>query len=213
MLIEADDLAHRYAARKADVFSELSARFEPGTLTVLTGPSGSGKSTLLYVLALMLTPSAGRLVWDGRRVDTLSDSERARLRADHVGFVFQDAILDPSQTALQNVLEAAWIAGNPRTESLAQARALMEQFEVWHRADHRPAEVSGGQAQRIALCRALVKRPSVVCADEPTGNLDQDSATLVWDALTAYAQQGATVLVATHDAHRVESAERVVRLG
>lgn len=212
MLIEARGVCHRYRVGGDQVIAPLDHAFAPGTLTAVTGPSGSGKSTLLSVLALLLTPSGGEVRWDGRPVAALPDRERSRLRAHHVGFVFQDALLDLSQTALENVLEAAWLAGMPADEGRRAASDLMERFGVAARASHRPGEISGGQAQRIALCRALVKRPRVLVADEPTGNLDTDSANLVWDALGAAASTGATVIVATHDRVRADAAPHHLRL-
>ncbi|MBC7725808.1 MAG: ABC transporter ATP-binding protein [Burkholderiaceae bacterium] len=202
MLIEVEALEHRFTDTGDPVIRSFSHRFEPGTLTAVTGPSGSGKSTLMYILALMLTPSGGRTLWDGDDVQALPDNIRSRLRAQYVGFVFQDALLDPSQTALDNVLEAGWLAGMRADVSRSRARMLLDRFGVAERADHLPGQVSGGQAQRIALCRALVKTPTIVFADEPTGNLDSDSARIVWTALADAAQEGATVVVATHDRAR-----------
>ncbi|MGC4175791.1 ABC transporter ATP-binding protein [Demequina sp.] len=212
MLLTVTDLEHRYKGAPEPVFAGLEQSFEPGTLTAVTGPSGCGKSTLLYVLALMLAPSAGSVRWDGVDVHALADADRARLRAGHVGFVFQDAVLDLSRTAEDNVLEAAWFAGIDPDEARSSARELMERFGVGDRADHRPGEVSGGQAQRIALCRALVKAPSIVFADEPSGNLDAVSADVVWDALAEAAASGATVIVATHDDARAATAGARLRL-
>lgn len=212
MQIRVHDLAHRYRGGEHPTIRPLSHRFEAGSLTAVTGPSGSGKSTLLYILALMLTPSAGRISWGDLDVQKLPDVERSRLRAQHVGFVFQDAVLDLSQTALDNVLEAARIAGLEERPARARALDLMERFGVADRAYHRPGQVSGGQAQRIALCRALVKNPGVVFADEPTGNLDEESAGVVWAALAGAADEGATVIVATHDRSRAEAMPEHLRL-
>lgn len=205
MLIEVEGLTHRYAGQSDPAVRPLTYRFTPGSVTAITGVSGSGKSTLLYVLALLLTPTGGRMSWDGHDVHTLVDAERSRLRALHVGFVFQDAMLDLSQTAEENVLEAAWIAGVPRALARERAAELMERFAVTQTARFRPGQVSGGQAQRVALCRALVTSPSVVFADEPTGNLDEGSADIVWSALEDVAHEGATVVVATHDRRRARS--------
>lgn len=202
MVIDVEALEHRYPRAREFTIRPLSHRFDEASLTVVTGPSGSGKSTLMYILALMLTPTVGRVRWDGVDVHALPDPDRAALRARHVGFVFQDALLDPSQTALDNVLEAAWLAGMPTRTARERAASLMERFGVAERAAYRPGEVSGGQAQRIALCRALVKSPSIVFADEPTGNLDRESADVVWAALWDVAREGATVVVATHDQTR-----------
>lgn len=203
MQIQVQDLEHRYQSAGSPALSKLSHTFEAGTLTGITGPSGAGKSTLLYLLALMLTPSAGSIRWDDQDVQDLADADRARLRARHVGFVFQDAVLDLSRTALDNVMEAGWLAGLRREESASRAQELLDRFGVGARATYRPGEVSGGQAQRIALCRALVKNPEIIFADEPTGNLDSESADVVWRALADAASEGAIVIVATHDSKRV----------
>ncbi len=212
MRLTVEELEHRYRGGEHPTIRPLSHTFESGSLTGVTGPSGSGKSTLLYILALMLTPTAGRITWDGLDVKQLPDADRSRLRAQHVGFVFQDAVLDLSQTALDNVLEAARIAGLDERPARARALELMERFGVAERAHHRPGQVSGGQAQRIALCRALVTDPEVVFADEPTGNLDAESAEVVWAALAGAAAEGATVIVATHDRSRAEAMPAQLRL-
>jgi len=208
-----EELTFRYRRGGNPVFQGVSHDFAPGALTAVTGPSGSGKSTLLYVLGLMLTPSAGTVSWGGRAVTAWPDGDRSRLRAAHIGFVFQDAILDPSRTALDNISEAASIAGMSREDTAREALRLMRRFGVAERAHHRPGEVSGGQAQRIALCRALVKRPALLLADEPSGNLDPASAGVVWQALHAAAADGATVVVATHDGTRAATADHRLAVG
>ncbi len=187
--------------------------FPPGRISALTGPSGAGKSTLLYLLALLQRPTSGLVLWDGVPAQSLGDTERSRIRATRVGFVFQDALLDPARTVLDNVCEAALYGGMPRLAAVERARELMARFGVAHREEHRPGEISGGQAQRVALCRALLTNPEVVFADEPTGNLDQQSAGVVWGALRAHADSGATVIVSTHDPALVAASDHVVQLG
>ncbi|MBD9699297.1 ABC transporter ATP-binding protein [Flavimobilis sp. GY10621] len=210
-VLEARDLTFAYRRGAPPVIDGLTHAFAPGALTTVTGPSGSGKSTLLYVLALMLRPTSGQVRWDDDDASALPDAARARLRAGHAGFVFQDAVLDPARTILDNVREAALFAGMPDDDARERALELCDRFGVGHRVDHRPGEISGGQAQRVALCRALLTRPRVVFGDEPTGNLDGASARIVWDALRAHARAGATVVVATHDERLAdESDERVV---
>nr|WP_232229595.1 ATP-binding cassette domain-containing protein [Cellulomonas bogoriensis] len=191
---------------------DVDVEFPAGAITALTGPSGSGKSTLLYVLALLLRPTSGHVEWDGRAVEGLDDGARSRLRAARAGFVFQDAMLDPGRTVLDNVCEGALFAGMPRREAERRAVELLERIGVSHRIDHRPGEISGGQAQRVALCRALLTDPDVVFADEPTGNLDHASAEVVWQALTHRARAGATVVVATHDEALAERSDHRVVL-
>lgn len=208
--IAVEGLSFRYRRHDAPVIDDWSGEFRDGHLTALTGASGSGKSTLLYLLALMLRPTCGQILWGELPAGALPDAERAGLRAQLAGFVFQDALLDPSLTVRANVLEGGLFSGMDAASIGRRADELLERFEVDHRADHRPGEVSGGQAQRVALCRALVTDPAFIFADEPTGNLDRQTAAVVLDAFQAAADAGATVIVATHDPFVVDRCARVV---
>jgi ABC-type lipoprotein export system ATPase subunit len=196
----------------APLLHEWSVTFEDGTISAVTGPSGRGKSTLLYLLGLMLRPSAGQVEIDGQPVSGLSDRRRASCRAESFGFVFQDAALDPSRTVMDNVIEGAVYRQEPRPAARRRASRLLDEFGVALRADARPGQVSGGQAQRIALCRALLADPAIILADEPTGNLDPASATVVFDALHQRAQAGATVVIVTHDEGIAARCDRQVEL-
>lgn len=211
-MISVEEMSFGYRAKEL-IFDKASHVFHPGEVAVVTGRSGSGKSTLLYILGLLLSPSAGRVVVEGQDVGGLGDAERSRLRAARMGFVFQDAVLDPSRTVIDNVCEGGLYAGLTRAEARARAVDLLDRFEVGIQLDHHPGEVSGGQAQRVALCRALLNRPQVILADEPTGNLDQMSADLVLTALTEAAQKGAVVVIASHDPSIVSRADRVTTIG
>ena len=182
--------------------------FEAGSMTALSGPSGSGKSTRLYLLALMLALKGGRIVLDGERVDNLSDAARARLRASRFGFVFQDAALDPTRTVLDNVLESALYCGADRRSWTRRAMTLLDEMDVTVPISRRPGQLSGGQAQRIAVCRALVGAPDVVFADEPTGNLDPTSASAVLRTLRRHADAGACIVLVTHDPHVADLCDR-----
>lgn len=199
LALRIEELTFAYNAKSEAIITELSAEFAPGQVTTITGASGTGKSTLLYILALMLKTSSGEVIWDDSPTSALSDAERSHLRARDVGFVFQDALLDPSRTILDNVCEAGLFSGLDPAIQKSRGTRLLERFGVGHRLDHRPGEISGGQAQRVALCRALLNQPRVIFGDEPTGNLDSDSARVVWDALKQEARNGATVIIATHD--------------
>ncbi len=202
-----------FAYRRGEpIVQDWSADFPAGTVTALTGPSGSGKSTLLYLLGLMVRPNAGTVLLDGGRVDQLVDADRAWLRAHRYGFVFQDAALDPTRTVLDNVVETALYRRQPRTEAVRTAHELLARFGVELRAGHRPGQISGGQAQRIALCRALLASPPVLLADEPTGNLDPRTSQAVIDALQQQAGTGATVVIATHDPAVVDACDRHLTL-
>lgn len=201
-------LKFRYSRNLDFTISGLSHEFAPGTVTAVTAPSGYGKSTLLYLLGLLLTPTEGTVVWHSQEVSLLGDAERSRFRARTIGFVFQDAALDTTRTVLDNVIEGALYAGWRYEEAVAKAHQLLDRFSVDLRADHLPGEISGGQAQRVALCRAFVKEPAIVLADEPTGNLDDESSEVVWNALAAAAhEEGAIVVMGTHDIRLASKAD------
>lgn len=197
--LQAIGVSYRYRPDADDVLRDWSHDFAAGTMTALVGPSGSGKSTLLYTLGLLVRPRSGEIRLDGDRVDHLPDASRAAVRAHRLGFVFQDAALDPSRTVLDNVVESALYRREARQDALDRGRALLERFGVAARADHRPGQISGGQASRIALCRALVADPGVILADEPTGNLDAAASDVVLRALREQADAGAVVVIATHE--------------
>ncbi len=206
------DLSFAYRRGGEELFGGLSHEFREGAMTAVTGPSGRGKSTLLYVLGLMLTPSRGQVLVEGVPVSTHTDRRRSAVRASRIGFVFQDSALDASRTILDSVVEPAMYAGWSRRRARERAMALLTRMGVDRRADHRPGEISGGQAQRVAVCRALVTDPRVVLADEPTGNLDRANAAEVLDALGAAAGRHRTVVIATHDPYVLERADEVLAL-
>lgn len=211
-MITVDDLSFSYRPTEM-VIDHLDFAFEPGTISGVTGPSGRGKSTLLYLIGLLLTPTSGAIVIDGSNTHSWSDSKRSKFRSSRVGFVFQDASLDPTRTVLDNVVESSVYNKIPRTEAVKRAHQLMTRFGVALRHDHRPGEVSGGQAQRIALCRAMLSQPDILLADEPTGNLDSVSAEIVVDALRESAQHGGgTVIIATHDSAILAVCDRTLEL-
>lgn len=211
-VVGARGLTFAYRSGGAAVIDNLNVDIPTGAVTTLTGPSGSGKSTLLYLLALMIRPSSGEVIWNGSAASSLPDAARSRLRAAQVGFVFQDALLDPSRTVLANVCDSGLFAGMSHADAASRARAMLTRFGVQHRADHRPGEISGGQAQRVAICRALLTDPRVVFADEPTGNLDDASAEVVWEALVDHAKHGGTVILATHDKSLASRSDHEIRL-
>ena len=206
------DLSFAYQRGGEDLFMGLSHTFVPGAITALTGESGRGKSTLLYLLGLMLVPTAGSVQMKGARVDNLPDVRRSSLRAEHIGFVFQDAALDPTRPVLDSVIEPALYGGASRRDVVEKAQVKLHDLGVNLRAHHRPGEISGGQAQRVAVVRALINEPSLVLADEPTGNLDARNADLVLDALNLAADEGRTVVIATHDLTVIERSDFVFNL-
>ncbi|NHI19444.1 ATP-binding cassette domain-containing protein [Phycicoccus endophyticus] len=194
------------------IVDDWSAEFHPGTVTAITGPSGCGKSTRLYLLGLMVKLTAGAVEIDGQRVDHLSDAARSRIRAWRFGFVFQDAALDPTRSVLDNIIEASLYRNQSRREAAQRARELMDRFDIAIPPDRRPGQISGGQAQRIALCRALLGEPDILVADEATGNLDPRSAATVLEAFREHAVTGGCAIVVTHDPTVAGWADRRISL-
>ena len=169
------------------------------TFTVVMGPSGSGKSTLLYLLGGLDRATSGEISVDGARLDEMDENALALFRRRTMGFVFQSFNLIPSMTALENVAFPMQFAGVTSAQRKQQARNLLGQVGLDNRAEHRPTELSGGQQQRVAIARALVNNPSLILADEPTGNLDTSSGAAVMQLLSDLHNSGRTVLVVTHD--------------
>ena len=198
--------------RSAPLLDDWSAQFQPGEVVAITGPSGRGKSTLLYLLGLMLKPTSGLISINGEVTHTLPDRRRAALRASHFGFVFQDAALDSTRSILDNVMETALYRGDEPRKARLRATDLLERFGVQLRAAAKPGQVSGGQAQRIALCRALLHSPPILLADEPTGNLDPASTAVVMQAFKDHAASGAAVVIVTHDPSLVAQCDRRIQL-
>ncbi len=188
-----------------------SLRAEPGEIVAIMGPSGSGKSTLLHCLAGILVPDKGEIHFDGRRVDTLGDNERSLLRRDHFGFVFQFGQLVPELTAEENVALPLLLGGVKRAAALRRARPWFDRLGLAGLEKRRSGELSGGQAQRVALARGLVAGPGVLFADEPTGALDSLTGEQVMDLLVSSArEQGTTVVLVTHEARVAAYADRQV---
>lgn len=211
LLLEARDITFGYIPG-SPVLNELTANFAAGSMTAMTGPSGRGKSTLLYLLGLMLRPNSGQVRVGGLDAGRLRDAARARLRADRFGFVFQDAALDATRTVLDNITETALYRRESRTHTERRARDLLDRFGVDLPASRKAGQVSGGQAQRIALCRALLNTPQILLADEPTGNLDPATSDLVVGALREHAHAGNAVIVVTHSPDVAAASDVEIRL-
>jgi ABC-type lipoprotein export system ATPase subunit len=210
-VIEVHGVGHEYSSRR--VLDGVDFKVDSGEMVALTGPSGTGKSTLLFIVGLLLRPSEGRIDLCGDDASSLDDRSRARLRAETCGFLFQDACLDPTRSILDNVTEPAlYHSSLTRIAVRKQAVRLLESFGVIHRAAARPTQISGGQAQRIALCRALVHDPAIVIADEPTGNLDRATAQTVLAELRRRTDSGVAAIVATHDEGVIALCDREIRL-
>ncbi len=208
-IIEARNVVKSFGQTPALRGASLTVR--RGEILAVMGPSGSGKSTLLHCMAGILTPDEGDVWFDGRRLDTLSEDRRSDLRRDRFGFVFQFGQLIPELTAEENVAMPLLLSGVRRRPALAEARPWFGRLGLDGLEHRRSGELSGGQAQRIALARGLVARPEVLFADEPTGSLDSMSGELVMRLLTAAArEQGTTVILVTHEARIAAYAGREV---
>lgn len=189
------------------ILDEVSLELDRGGSAAIMGPSGSGKSTLLYILGALEPPSSGTVTLDGDDPWKMNEKEQAAFRSRRVGFVFQDHLLLPQLTAIENVLAPALATPAGVTAAVrTRALSLLEQVGLADRVDHRPAELSGGERQRVAIARALVGEPALLLCDEPTGNLDRTSAAGVADALVDLHQRGGTILVVV--THTLALAER-----
>jgi lipoprotein-releasing system ATP-binding protein len=214
-VLEAEALTKSYPAPGGvlTVLRGLSLSLRPGSITAVVGASGAGKSTLLHVLGTLDHPTEGRVLYEGRDLFRLPPREVARFRNRSVGFVFQFHHLLPEFSALENVMMPGLVARRPRLEVEARAANLLARVGLAERKDHRPAELSGGEQQRVAVARALVNEPLVLLADEPSGNLDRVSSELLHDLLEALVREkGQTTLVATHDERLAVRADQVYRL-
>jgi putative ABC transport system ATP-binding protein len=208
-LIEARDA--RLSFGQTPALRGASVSVSSGEILAIMGPSGSGKSTLLHCLAGILVPESGQIHFAGRRVDTLRETERSALRRDRFGFVFQFGQLVPELTAEENVALPLLLGGVRRAAALAEARAWFERLDLDGLEQRRSGELSGGQAQRVALARGLVGHPEVLFADEPTGSLDSLTGEHVMDLLADAARdQGTTVILVTHEPRVAAYADREV---
>jgi putative ABC transport system ATP-binding protein len=212
-VVSATDVVRRYGEGDAavDALRGVTLEIESGKLTAVMGPSGSGKSTLMHILAGLDRPTAGTVTIAGQEVSRLSDTELTRLRREHIGFVFQFFNLLPMLNAEENITLPLELAGRKIDDDWLEE--LTAKVGLSDRLSHRPSELSGGQQQRVAIARALASRPTVMFADEPTGNLDShtsaDILTLVRASVDDYGQ---TTMMVTHDAHAAEIADRVLFL-
>jgi putative ABC transport system ATP-binding protein len=220
-LLEGRDLRKTYRLGRGntvDALRGVDVSIEAGEMVAIMGPSGSGKSTLMHILGLLHAPELDdgpkpALTFAGRDMVDLKDSERTRIRAREMGFVFQDFNLVPILTALENVMLACDYAGAGGSKGKAAALDALELVGLRERADHRPSELSGGEQQRVAIARALVNRPSLVLADEPTGNLDSERSADVLGLLRRFnQQQGQTFVLVTHDTEVGDACDRIVKM-
>jgi lipoprotein-releasing system ATP-binding protein len=203
--------------RQGDAWLEVLRGVEltlaPREIVALVGPSGSGKSTLLQIAGLLEHPDGGEVYVAGRPCGGLPDAQRTQIRREQLGFVYQFHHLLPEFSALENVMLPQMVAGSGRRSARERARQLLRTLGLGDREEHRPARLSGGEQQRVAIARAMANRPAVLLADEPTGNLDEDTARAVFDALVVSARETAAgLLIATHNAELAARAGRICRL-
>jgi putative ABC transport system ATP-binding protein len=196
------------AAGPVTALREVSLRVDPGDYVAITGPSGCGKSTLLHLIGCVDAPSSGAILFEGREVAALSESERSRIRLRRIGFVFQRFFLLPMLSAAENIELPQAEAGVPAAERRGRTRALLEYVGLLDRADHLPSQLSGGEMQRVAIARALANRPALLVADEPTGELDEATGDHVADLLDRVHADGTAILVVTHNAALAVRARR-----
>jgi putative ABC transport system ATP-binding protein len=213
-LIETDDLWKTYLMGEEEIHAlrGVTTAIERGEYVAIMGPSGSGKSTLMNLIGCLDTPSKGSYLLNGQEVASMNDNELARIRNEEIGFVFQTFNLLPRATALHNVELPLVYAGVPAVERQNRAKAALEKVELTSRMQHRPNELSGGQRQRVAIARALVNNPSILLADEPTGNLDSKTGAEIMGLFARLHQAGNTIVLVTHEADIAAHAHRALHL-
>lgn len=194
------------------VLKGIDLDIERGEYVALMGPSGSGKSTLMNLLGCLDTPTSGRYELNGRDVSHMTDDELAEIRNKEIGFVFQTFNLLPRTTALENVALPMIYAGASKSERTERAKQVLTDVGLADRMDHKPNQLSGGQRQRVAVGRALVNKPSIILADEPTGNLDSKTSLEIMNLFNEIHQAGNTVILVTHEEDIAENAHRIIRL-
>jgi putative ABC transport system ATP-binding protein len=194
------------------VLKGIDLKIEKGEYVALMGPSGSGKSTLMNLLGCLDTPTSGQYILNGKNVSEMHDDELAEIRNKEIGFVFQTFNLLPRTTALDNVALPMIYAGHGKDERRKRASEVLKQVNLGDRMDHQPNQLSGGQRQRVAIARALVNRPSIILADEPTGNLDSKTSVEIMTLFDEIHQNGNTVILVTHEEDIAAYAKRVIRL-
>jgi putative ABC transport system ATP-binding protein len=213
-LIETRDLWKTYVMGSEEIHAlqGVSIQIERGEYVAIMGPSGSGKSTLMNLIGCLDTPSKGSYLLNGKEVAAMNDDELARIRNQEIGFVFQTFNLLPRATALHNVELPLIYSGMPSKERQEKAKQALDKVELMPRATHRPNELSGGQRQRVAIARALVNDPSILLADEPTGNLDSKTGNEIMGVFDRLHAAGNTIVLVTHEADIAAYAHRVISI-
>ena len=214
-MLQIEKVSKTYHSKGIDypVLKEISATIHDGEFVAIMGPSGSGKTTLLNVISGFISADGGKVILDGQDILTGEENELAEIRQHKLGFVFQDFMLLNGLTIRENIFLPQIIAGKPKSQMEQNTHTLLEVFGIEEIAEKYPAEVSGGQKQRASIARALSNNPSIILADEPTGNLDSKSSTAVIEAfLNAKEKIGATIFMVTHDAFAASYADKVIAL-
>ncbi len=198
---------------KTHALSDISLKIKQGEFVALMGSSGSGKSTLLHILGLLDVPSSGEYIFDGVSVTNIDEETQAKLRNEKIGFVFQAFHLLPRMSVLQQVILPLMYSATPFSQWESKAREIIEQVGLTHRITHDPSQLSGGEKQRVAIARALVLSPSILFADEPTGNLDSATSAQIMDMLVSlHTHHSVTIVLITHERDIAEYAERIITL-
>jgi putative ABC transport system ATP-binding protein len=213
-LIEIKDIKRNFVLGNEIVYvlKGIDLEIKKGEYVALMGPSGSGKSTLMNLLGCLDTPTSGSYILNGKDVSKMDDNELAEIRNKEIGFVFQTFNLLPRTTALDNVALPMVYAGFSKTERNIRATEVLKQVNLGDRMDHQPNQLSGGQRQRVAIARALVNHPSIILADEPTGNLDSITSVEIMKLFGAIHANGNTVILVTHEEEIAAYAHRIIRL-
>jgi len=213
-VIVTKDLSKTYGKGDLQVHAlrKTNIKIRKGDYIAIIGPSGSGKSTFMNLLGCLDTPSTGRLYIEGTDVSTLSESQLARIRREKIGFIFQKYNLIPTLNALENTTLPMSFNGIKFNERIKRAKELLDIVNLSHRLTHKPSELSGGEQQRVAIARALANSPSIILADEPTGNVDSKSGSKIMDILEDINLQGETIIVVTHDPNIAKRVRRTLRI-
>ncbi|MGV3559942.1 ABC transporter ATP-binding protein [Larkinella arboricola] len=213
-IIETHEISKRYVmgSEVIEALKSVTINVKKGEYVAFMGPSGSGKSTLMNIVGCLDTPTSGSYILNGQDVSNMSENALAEVRNKEIGFVFQTFNLLPRQTSLENVALPLIYAGYSKADRTEKAMQALKNVGLDHRASHRPNELSGGQRQRVAVARALVNDPSILLADEPTGNLDTKTSYEIMDLFDQIHSKGNTVIMVTHEEDIAEYAHRIVRL-
>jgi putative ABC transport system ATP-binding protein len=213
-VIVTQNLSKTYGKPPLQVYAlrETNLQIKQGDYIAIIGPSGSGKSTLMNLLGCLDKPTSGNIFIDGSDVSTLNENELARIRREKIGFIFQKYNLIPTLNALENVELSMGFAGVDSQVRTAKAKKLLEMVELSKRLTHKPSEMSGGEQQRVAIARALANSPSIILADEPTGNVDTKSGDNIMNILEEVNRKGETIIVVTHNMAIAQRAKRVLRI-